>query len=145
MIPSREAYGLGREARLQEWHRRFHLHLLHGMEIAGEASGRSKRQKPTNRLRGHTSCLAESITVSKEQLKEDGIAHFRGHKFWGTTESAGCRSVPHLLLTQTIIGNLDVSIKSQKNVIQLQITVNHTILVEILQSKTDFSCVEPMS
>ena len=37
---SHEACGWGKEARQREWHRRFHLHLHRGTEIAEEASGR---------------------------------------------------------------------------------------------------------
>lgn len=42
----------------------------------------------------------------------DEESYFRGHKFWRTTEGARGRSVPHVLLAETIITNLDMSIKS---------------------------------
>lgn len=65
------------------------------------------------------------------------------HELWSTTECAGSRSVPHFLLAQTVIGNLDVSIQCEQDVVELQITVDDTIFVEILERKTDLCCVEP--
>jgi hypothetical protein len=69
--------------------------------------------------------------------------YFRSHEFRGTAEGAGGGAIPHLLLAETIIGNLDVSIKSQEDVVELQITVDDTILVEVLEGETDLGSVEP--
>lgn len=46
------------------------------------------------------------------------------HELGGTAEGVGGRSIIHVLLAQTVIGYLDVSIQSQQNVVQLQITRN---------------------
>lgn len=65
------------------------------------------------------------------------------HKFGSTTECASRRAIPHVLLAETVIGNLDVTVESQENVVQLQITVNDTVLVEILQSQANLSSIKP--
>ena len=47
--------------------------------------------------------------------------HYLGsHEFGSTTERAGGATVPHVLLTETIISNLDVTVQGQKNVVKLQ-------------------------
>jgi hypothetical protein len=56
------------------------------------------------------------------------------HEFRRTTECARSRSVPHLLLTQTVISNLDVTIQCEQNVVKLQISIDDAVLVEVLQS-----------
>lgn len=64
------------------------------------------------------------------------------HEFRCTTESARGRTIPHVFLAQTVIRNLDVSIKSKHDVVKLQITVDDAIFVEILEGKADFGSVE---
>ena len=48
--------------------------------------------------------------------------HLRCHKFGCATECARRAAIPHLFLAQSVIGDFDVSIKSEQNVIKLQIT-----------------------
>lgn len=64
------------------------------------------------------------------------------HELRSTAECASSRSIPHLLLTQTVISNLDVSIQSEQDVVELQITVYNSIFVEVLERETDLCGVE---
>lgn len=49
----------------------------------------------------------------------------------------------HVFFTETVIGNLDVSVKGQQDVVQFQITIDDAILVEVFESKADFCGVKP--
>jgi hypothetical protein len=71
--------------------------------------------------------------------------YLRGHKLRRAAKSAGMGPVPHILLTKSIIGNLDVPIKGQKNVVEFKITIYHTVLMEIFQSQAHLSSVKPIS
>jgi hypothetical protein len=55
------------------------------------------------------------------------------HELGSTAERASCAAVPHIFFTETVISNFDVSIQSKQNVVELQVTVDDTILVEVLQ------------
>lgn len=66
------------------------------------------------------------------------------HELGRSAKRAGCRSVPHVLLAETIIGNLDVTVQREKNVVELEITVDDTVLVEILQGQAHLGSVEPI-
>jgi len=55
-----------------------------------------------------------------------------GHELGGSTKRAGRRSVPHIFFAETIVGDLDVSVESEKNIVKLEVTVNHTVLMEVL-------------
>jgi hypothetical protein len=68
--------------------------------------------------------------------------YLRSHELGGTTECAGAGAEPHILLAKTVIGNLDVAIQCQKDVVKLQITVNDTVLVEVLECQAHLSGVE---
>jgi hypothetical protein len=67
------------------------------------------------------------------------------HEFRRTAECARSRSVPHLLLAQTVIGNLDVTVQCEQNVVKLQISVNDAVLVEVFQSQAHLGRVESVS
>ena len=64
------------------------------------------------------------------------------HEFGSTAERASCASVPHIFLTKTVISNLNVSIQSKQDVVELQVTIDDTILVEVLQRQTYFGGIE---
>jgi hypothetical protein len=66
------------------------------------------------------------------------------HKLRGTAERARARPVPHVFLAQTIIGNLDVAVECEENVVELQVTIDDTVLMEVLERQTDLGSVEPM-
>lgn len=72
-----------------------------------------------------------------------GVTNLGCHELGSTTEGAGGAAVPHILLAKTVISNLDVTIKSQQNVVQLQITVDDAVLVEVLESQADLRSIEP--
>lgn len=76
------------------------------------------------------------------RIYNGSLSYLRCHEFWRSAECAGRRSIPHLLLAQTVIGNLDVSIHGKENIIELQVTVDNTILVEVLQCQADFCSIE---
>lgn len=49
----------------------------------------------------------------------------------------------HIFFAETVIGNLDVPIKGQQDIVQFQITIDNTILVEVFKSKANFRGVKP--
>lgn len=44
-------------------------------------------------------------------MKDGRVAYLGGHEFGSTTEGARRRTVPHVLLAETVIGNLDVTVE----------------------------------
>ena len=52
------------------------------------------------------------------------VTYFWGHKFRSATKSASCLPVTHLFLTQTVIADFDVTVKSKENVVELEIPAN---------------------
>lgn len=68
--------------------------------------------------------------------------YLRRHKLGSTTEGARCGSIPHVLLAETVVRNLDVSVQGQKNIVELQVTINDSILVEVLESQANFGSIE---
>lgn len=58
----------------------------------------------------------------KRLLYLDDLAYFGGHEFGSTAERTCGTAIPHFLLAQTIISDLDVTVQCQENVIQLQIS-----------------------
>jgi hypothetical protein len=56
-----------------------------------------------------------------------------GHELGCTTERACCRAVPHVFLAQTVVGDLDMSVKGQENIVELQIAVDNPVLMEVLE------------
>lgn len=68
--------------------------------------------------------------------------YFGCHKFRSTTKRAGGRSVVHVLLTQTIIGNLNVSIHGQHDIVELKITIYDAILMKVFECQADLCCIE---
>lgn len=102
---------------------------------------------PTSRLRVRTSCPIGSgeCKVSNANARPKYATYFWCHELGSTTESASGGAIPHLLLTQTVIGNLDVSVQSKHNVIEFQITVDDAVLVEVLEGEADLGRIKPVS
>lgn len=65
------------------------------------------------------------------------------HKLGCTAKRARRGTKPHVFLTKTVVGNLDVTVKSEENVVELQVSVYDTVFVEIFESQADLSSVEP--
>jgi hypothetical protein len=102
---------------------------------------KSRLRKPTNQQLVRNAVLAGS--TGQLLADEQGIRAYLGsHELGSTTESTGSLAIPHILLTQTIIGNLHMTIKRQENIIELQISINNALGVEILQRKQDFTGIE---
>jgi hypothetical protein len=70
------------------------------------------------------------------------MTYFWCHKFWRATESARSRPIPHLFFAETVIGDLDVTIKSQQDIVKFQISVDDTVLVKVFECQAYFGCVE---
>lgn len=64
------------------------------------------------------------------------------HKLGGTAERARRGTKPHVFLAETVVGNLDVTVKSEKNVVELQVSIYDTVFVEIFESQADLSSVK---
>ena len=47
--------------------------------------------------------------------------YLRGHELGGTAEGAGRLPIPHLFFTQTVIGNLHVSVQCEQDIVELEI------------------------
>lgn len=52
----------------------------------------------------------------------DAVTYLGSHELGRSTECAGGLTEPHVLLTKTVIGDFDVTVEGEKNVVQLQIT-----------------------
>jgi hypothetical protein len=78
------------------------------------------------------------------ECKAYAHAYLGCHEFRSTTESACSRPIPHLFLAQTVICNLDVAVQCEQDIVELQISVNDTVLVEVFQGQADLGCVEPV-
>lgn len=73
------------------------------------------------------------------------VAYLWCHELWSTAECA-CRStIVHILLTETVVCQLDVAVKGQEDVVELQISVDDALAVQVLQSKQYFCSVEARS
>lgn len=81
--------------------------------------------------------------VSPVHTTRRQASYLRCHEFRGTTECARRRAVPHIFFAKTVIRNLDMAVKGEKDVVELQVTVDDTVLVEILERETDLGSVEP--
>lgn len=64
------------------------------------------------------------------------------HELGSSTESASSRAIPHVFLAQTVISNPDVTVKSQHDIVKLQVAVDDTVLVKVFERQADFSGVE---
>ena len=65
------------------------------------------------------------------------------HELGRAAECASCRPVPHVLLAETIVGNLDVPVQRQQNIVELEITIDDAVFVEVLERQAHLSGVEP--
>lgn len=64
------------------------------------------------------------------------------HKLGCTAECARRGPKPHVFLAETVIGNFDVTVKSEENVVEFQVSIYDTVFVEIFESQADLSSVE---
>ena len=71
--------------------------------------------------------------------------YFRSHEFWSPAERACRRTIVHVFLAQPVIGNFDVSVQGQKDIVELQISVDYAVLMEVLERKANLSSIESMS
>lgn len=55
------------------------------------------------------------------------MTNLGSHELWRTAERARRLTELHILLAQTVIRNLHMTIEGQKNIIQLQVAENHTL------------------
>lgn len=67
------------------------------------------------------------------------------HEFGSTAEGACSRAIPHVFFTQSIVCDLDVAVKRQQYIVELEITIYDSVLVEVFQCKTHFRGVESVS
>lgn len=52
----------------------------------------------------------------------DAVTYLGSHELGRSTECAGGLTEPHVFLTKTVIGDFDVTVEGEKNIVQLQIT-----------------------
>lgn len=71
------------------------------------------------------------------------MTYLGSHELGSTTEGASTATVPHVLLTETIVCNLDMAIQCQEDVIKLQVTINDTIFMEVLESQANLCGIKP--
>lgn len=64
------------------------------------------------------------------------------HELGRSTEGASGVAIPHVLLAQTVVGDLDVTVQSEEDIVKLQVSVDDALLVEVLQSEQNLSSVE---
>ena len=80
---------------------------------------------------------SEAVTVS--------LDHFRGQVLGSSTESVGHAILRLFDLTQAKISHLDVTLRVEKYVFRLQISIDDTVLVEVLEGEDDLGGIEPSS
>lgn len=68
--------------------------------------------------------------------------NLRGHELWRPAKRARRISIPHLHFTQPIVAYFNMTVQSQEDVIQLEIPVHNSIVVEVLQRQADFCRIE---
>lgn len=73
----------------------------------------------------------------------ESLTYFRRHELRSTTERARSAAVPHILLAETVVRNLDVAVQGEQDIVEFQITVDDSILMEVLQCQADFRSIEP--
>ena len=82
----------------------------------------STLRMPTSQQHGHNAAPVESETaVSSRPSQIRHVTDFRSHKLWCAAESAGCLSIVHVFLAETVVRYLDMSIQCKENVVELQI------------------------
>lgn len=64
------------------------------------------------------------------------------HELGCTAECARRGTKPHVFLAETVVGNLDVTVKGEENVVELQVSIYDAVLVEIFESQADLSSIE---
>lgn len=80
--------------------------------------------------------------VSQASRQRERIIYLRCHKFRSATKGTGAGPIPHLLFAKPVVRDFDVAIKGQQDVIQFEIAIYNTVLVEILQRQTNLGSIE---
>lgn len=89
-------------------------------------------------------------------LRRTGATHFGGHELGCAAEGRGRLAEPHVLLAQSVVGDLDVPVEREEDVVELEIAgrasagaggredspVDDAVLVEVLERKQDLGRVE---
>lgn len=70
---------------------------------------------------------------------------FGGHVVWSTTHRMGELPFPEKLLTQPEVCQLHVSFTAQQYVLWLQVSVDDTLRVQVLESNHDFTRIKSNS
>ena len=65
-----------------------------------------------------------TIVMSTEDFRSDVV--------WSTTESTGFLSGKETLFAHAVIGQLDVTIRIEENVVELQVTIDYPFLVQVV-------------
>lgn len=68
--------------------------------------------------------------------------HLWRHELGRTTERARRLAKPHVLLAQTVVGDFDMTVEREKDVVELEISVDDALRVEVLQGEQDLASVE---
>jgi hypothetical protein len=58
--------------------------------------------------------------------------YLRSHELGSSAEGACRAPIPHLFLAQTVITNLDMAVKGEKDVVEFQVAIYDTVLMEVL-------------
>ena len=97
---------------------------------------------PTSQPHEHTFYQEESDKVSMVRVSRKWTLYLGCHEFRGTTESTCRRPIPHVFLAETIIGNLDVSVKGKKDIVEFQVTIDDAVFMEVFEREADFRSIE---
>lgn len=60
-------------------------------------------------------------------------AYFWRHKLGSATKGAGGGPIVHIFLAETVVGNFDVPVHGEEDVVKLEIAIHYTILVEVFE------------
>ena len=70
------------------------------------------------------------------------IANFRSYVVWSTTECSCLDIICNSLLTNPKVSDLDVTFAVQQDIIQFEISIDKTLIMEMEQPKTNLSSIE---
>ena len=77
----------------------------------------------------------EAIVLRPEDLRRDVV--------WSPAECGGGVALADPFLAHPVVGELDVTLVVQEDVVQLQVSVNDSSLMEIIQRQADLRTVKP--
>lgn len=94
-------------------------------------------------IQKNLSSTVSEYHISHTRRAVESLTYLRRHELGRTAECARSAAIPHILLAETVVRNLDVAVQGKQDIVEFQITVDDSILMEVLQRQADFRSIEP--